>query len=1159
MTQTGIGRALALFAALALTIACAKEREPEKARYLTTFSAQLDDSSFNCPDSSATKAEVSVSTGKVSWEDGDEIAVTNGTAVSTFKYNASDKLFYTDTPIAYADHFSAVYPASIVKEVSGDSFQVSLPSSQTYYPDCVKKAPMSATSKTAEFHFNNLCAILVVKVSSDKKLSSMSFTANEVAVSGEGTISDNALTMAATGTKNIELETPQAVQLGENSELYLVLPAQVYTGGFALALNYSDGSALHESTTKTIALAAGRIDAMAAFSQTHFSGGMGTVTNPWKIATVEDLVFLSDNSYDQSLSYRNEYYEQVCDIDFKGANFTSIGRNLYFLGSYDGKGHKILNCNISNSGNPAGFFANLGAGGIVKNLTLEACTITANSNNSGGVVGYCNGGSVINCSLTKDCTVKQTVAAKHQLGGIVGSAIAASTITGCNFDGTVTGICGNVGGILGNINGTTVVDDCHVGANATITGGAKATESGCNIAGIVGYMNGAGSTATAIVKNCSFAGTVTAHWCDNAGIVGRLNNGTVTDCVSTGTINCDFDDSGFSDNSGSETSHSNTGGIVGWVSGSYSVLKNCTSKATVSAPNSRYVGGVIGFTNNGNISNCDFVDGTVTGVVRVGGIAGELYNYGVRACNVKNCTITASGGTGGGVVGYNYATMVSDCHFDEGSTLLGGGKSKHNMGGIAGVIYGYAAIVKECTVAGTIVPGSGIVGGAVGLVQYGLVRNTVLKSTAKVGSSSASFNFIGGMVGEIDSKGGYIIECTVEEGASISCPGYSCGGIVGYVAGNSEIDRCYVAGDVSSNSPIGGIVGSASCSSTLISNCMYYNGKITGTGDKGGVAGIIGKLESSATSPENIIVNCAAYPDKITYDKGSVSGITADPKGTVTNCCNSVDGGSLPTVSELNTGAENYNNSGTLLYAVRASEWVNGTNGKPVQASSPIAAEEPVKKKTKVGLLGDSISTFTGWTPYPKGNGYPLAKWPDVTTVDQVYWHILIYKKMTNCELDVNSAYSGSCLMNTTTYGYPGRSFLQRYVDLKNPDIILINGGTNDCSYGSGSLPMGKSNFDLPDDQLDTYSFAGAYDMLIRVLQKKFPGVKICLICGDVPRRSSTTCKQIIKEVAEHYDLPYAEITFDNLSTYTEDNTHPNAKGHALMADQIWDQIKDKL
>lgn len=1139
--------------ALVVFGSCAKEQDEKSAgqsgRYLSSICATI---------APPTKTEVEISSGKVSWENGDKIAVSNGETMSVFVYDKTTGRFRTDTPIAYTDGFKAYYPASAVSSGNEGGFAVEIPSVQNYYEDIVKQAPMWAASTTSEFNFSNLCTILVIQATSDKKLSAMTFTATEKAVSGEAVVTSEGLVMDEKGSKELSLAVSESVQLGTETPFYLVVPAQVYTGGFALKLDFTDGTSLYESTNKTIALTSGHISYVAAFQQIHFSGGMGTITNPWKIATVEDLVFLSDNSYDQSKSFRNEYYEQVCDIDFKGEGFTSIGRNLYFLGSYDGKGHKILNCNISNPDNPAGFFANLGTGGTVKNLTLDACTVTANSANSGGVVGYCNGGSVINCSLTKDCTVKQTVAAKHQLGGIVGTAKSSSNISGCSFDGTVTGTCGNLGGILGNINGTTVVEDCHVGPTATITGGQKTTESGCNIAGLVGYMNGDGSTVTAVVKNCTFAGTVTGHWCDNGGIVGRINNGTVTDCVSTGTVNCDFDDSGFSDASGSETSHSNTGGIAGWVSGSYSVLMNCTSKATVSTT-SRYVGGVLGFANNGNISNCDFIDGSVTGVVRVGGIAGELYNYGVRGCHVKNSTVTSTGGTGGGVVGYNYATMVSDCHFDEGSEILGGGKTKHNMGGIAGVIYGYAGIVKDCSVAGTVVPACGIVGGAVGLVQYGLVRNTVLKGTAKVGSSSTSFNYIGGIVGEIDGNGGYVIECTVEDGAKISCPGYSCGGIVGYVAGSAEIDRCYVAGDVSSNSPVGGIVGSAKCSKTLVSNCMYYKGNITGTGDNGGVAGVIGKLDSSASSPGNVIVNCAAYPDKITYDKGSVSGITADPKGTITNCISSVDGSTLPTVSELNTGAETYNASGTLLYAVRASEWVNGTNGKPVQAGSPIASEEPVKKKTKVGLLGDSISTFTGWTPYPKGNGYPLAKWPDVTTVDQVYWHILIYKKMTDCDLDVNSAYSGSCLMNTTTYGYPGRSFLQRYVDLKNPDIILINGGTNDCSYGKGTLPMGKLDFDLPDDRLDTYTFAGAYDMLIRVLQKKFPNAKIGLICGDVPRRSTTTCSQIIKDVAEHYGLPYAMVTFDDLGKYTEDNTHPNAAGHALMADQIWEQFEGKF
>ena len=115
--------------------------------------------------------------------------------------------------------------------------------------------------------------------------------------------------------------------------------------------------------------------------------------------------------------------------------------------------------------------------------------------------------------------------------------------------------------------------------------------------------------------------------------------------------------------------------------------------------------------------------------------------------------------------------------------------------------------------------------------------------------------------------------------------------------------------------------------------------------------------------------------------------------------------------------------------------------------------------RKKVSLLGDSITTYQGYTPYPNNYQYPKSAYTDFTGVDKTWWYRLIYEKMQDAELEVNSSYTGTCVQNTTDKGHPGDGFLQRYVELGNPDVILINGGTNDSwSY---KLPVGNLHFSL--------------------------------------------------------------------------------------------------
>ena len=100
-----------------------------------------------------------------------------------------------------------------------------------------------------------------------------------------------------------------------------------------------------------------------------------------------------------------------------------------------------------------------------------------------------------------------------------------------------------------------------------------------------------------------------------------------------------------------------------------------------------YVGGVVGYNNNGTLTGCS-VSGNVSGSYYVGGVVGQ--NYGTvtgcyAACNVSGRNYV------GGVAGYNNYGTLTACYAS--STVTGTGNF---VGGVVGYNLGYSSIVTAC-------------------------------------------------------------------------------------------------------------------------------------------------------------------------------------------------------------------------------------------------------------------------------------------------------------------------------------------------------------------------------------------------------------------------------------------------------------------------------
>ena len=374
-------------------------------------------------------------------------------------------------------------------------------------------------------------------------------------------------------------------------------------------------------------------------SAQNFSGGDGTASNPWQIATPAQLDELHNYTGD---AHSDKNFILVENIDLAaylasgGAGYDQWGAQGwmpvgswgdFFKGTFDGDGYTIKGVmfNRSNTSiNGAGFFGNT-EDATIKNVYLIDVDITA-VNKAGMLVGY-NQGTIENAH------VNGIVSGGQEVGGLTGVNIG--NITNCSAEGTVIGTAQSVGGLIGNnVNSNLSGSYANVDMTADINAG-----------GLVGYNNNSDITA------CYAIGTINAEE-QLGGIVGVLNSSTIKKSFSS----IDITATGF-----------NCGGIAGVTYGG-NIINSYALGSVTTATNldGQNVGGIVGSTNNTtNIQYC-YATGTLTGYSgRTAGLAGVLRTDGTLADSYwdlltsgQTDPVTWNDGTTSNLVGLTTAEMV---------------------------------------------------------------------------------------------------------------------------------------------------------------------------------------------------------------------------------------------------------------------------------------------------------------------------------------------------------------------------------------------------------------------------------------------------------------------------------------------------------------------
>ena len=257
-----------------------------------------------------------------------------------------------------------------------------------------------------------------------------------------------------------------------------------------------------------------------------------------------------------------------------------------------------------------------------------------------------------------------------------------------------------------------------------------------------------------------------------------------------------------------------------------------------------------------------------------------------------------------------------------------------------------------------------------------------------------------------------------------------------------------------------------------------------------------------------------------------------------------------------------------------------------------IAFQIPLFAATRVSLVGDSITTYGGYLPpYFEDNDAAYYPTGTVTSVTQQYWYKLIYDKMTNAALDVNNSWRGTTMVWRDHPDFAGKDYCARVAEfgLGDPDVVIVNGGTNDCTKYSASHATYPNQYkanmypgytgmtsDLPTDAefeavynvaeaADTWEkivaledgyFIHAYVKLLNMIHFKYPDAKVVMIIGD---SFTKRAQQAILKIADHYGSLYGYMCVnffglsDNISKVS--GVHPDDAGFTYMADMIYEQV----
>ena len=278
--------------------------------------------------------------------------------------------------------------------------------------------------------------------------------------------------------------------------------------------------------------------------------GDGTAESPYLIKNKQDLITLSNATFNNKMSFDGVHFLITNDIDVEGdQDFNGIAikgssqsSTLSFGGILDGGNHtihgiKMIRCyeengNLiggSSTNSYSGFVNALKANGTVKNVRIGKDCVFEFYSRSGAVVGYNHGGKILNCRNYAD--VK---AHSGTIGGITGCNNKPGVISGCYNSGRIWTSYQYAAGIAAQNYG--VIENCQNDGEIM----AKSFDEyySSNSANSAGGICEA-TLSDGVIKNCLNTGYVHAPKYVGGILAwhnGNKGNTPLENCISTGQV-----------------------------------------------------------------------------------------------------------------------------------------------------------------------------------------------------------------------------------------------------------------------------------------------------------------------------------------------------------------------------------------------------------------------------------------------------------------------------------------------------------------------------------------------------------------------------------------------------------------------------------------------
>ncbi|MCB0340617.1 MAG: hypothetical protein KDD59_00140 [Bdellovibrionales bacterium] len=429
--------------------------------------------------------------------------------------------------------------------------------------------------------------------------------------------------------------------------------------------------------------------------------GSGTEADPYIIVTAGQLAAIG---YAETLWDKHfRLGQDISLIGYDETNYRPIGEyaGTAFTGSLDGDNYSISHLNLTVDGpSGVGVFGHIEIA-TIKDLRLSNITIDAGSSDYvGALAGKGDFNTFDNIQATNVVISgngdNYGILAGQTSGYILGSRAEASSVTNGGA---------NTGGIVGNFSGGA----CSTGKSymsIVDTQSDVGVTGGDYVGGIVGYMGTNGCIEGMFIYHAISLGPVTGNQYVG-GIGGGIGGTTIAFSKSFGNI------------SGANW----VGDIAGSLSRPGAIETIVNSHSTGNIVGQSYVGGIVG-RGDGFIQNASST-GDVEGVTRVGGIGGDLSLDTMSYCYATG-RITASGGTAGGLVGYDFSFDIYDSYF-AGETDFSGA----DIGGLVGGKFSTHSVTRSFWDAEK--------SGQSEMCGYGGCNNTFGKTTAEMKTLS-TFN-----------------------------------------------------------------------------------------------------------------------------------------------------------------------------------------------------------------------------------------------------------------------------------------------------------------------------------------------------------------------------------------------------------------------------------